>query len=266
MRLIDSHCHVHFSDYDTDRAEVVARAAAAGIGMITVGVNRATSETAISCAATNKQIWVVVGQHPSETEKFDSAFYKKLAARPKVVGIGETGLDWFPVPAGEERDAIIAAQEKMFREHLDLASELNLPVVIHARAAHEQVRAILTEYISAGKLTRRGMAHCFTGTVAEAAAYVALGFFISFPGIITFASRKNETENSLWATVRAVPLDKILVETDAPDLAPTPHRGVRNEPAWVEDTARVLAAIRNLTPEELFVQTTANANQLFQLF
>lgn len=265
MRLIDSHCHVHFSDFDADRAEVVARAAVAGIGLITVGTEAQSSASAVDFAAATQGVWVVIGQHPSETENFDPAFYKKLAANKKVVAIGEIGLD-LHYDALEGKEKMLAAQTILFRQQLDLADELNLPVVVHTRDAHAPTLAILTEYISAGKLARRGVMHCFTGTAAAAQEYLALGFYISFPGIVTFPPRKNETENSLWATVRAVPLDKILVETDAPWLAPASHRGQRNEPAWVEDIARVLAVIRNLTPEEFFAQTTANANQLFQLF
>lgn len=276
--LVDTHSHVHFSAYTEDVADVMARADAEGVAMITVGTLKKTSEEAVAYAAAHQNVWAAVGLHPnnihfilpsadegSGREEFDHAFYKQLAQHPKVVAIGETGMDTFRIPDGFDRDQVIAEQEEVFRRHLDLCDELNKPVIIHVRDAHAQVTRVLEEYILAGKLTRRGVMHCFTGTPEQAQKYLDLGMYISIPGIVTFPPKKTETENSLHAVVRMIPSDRIVVETDCPYLTPVPHRGERNEPSYVKFTAEHVARVRNQTFKEFAAQSTENARRLFNL-
>ncbi len=276
FKLIDTHSHVSFATYKNDINDVLAHARAAGVGMITVGTMQKTSREAVEFAAQHPDVWAAVGLHPSNIhhihpsedegdghEDFDFDFYKQLALSPKVVAIGETGMDLYRVPEGMDAAKVAADQEKVFRLHLDLCDELVKPVIIHCRDAHEIVTRVLTEYIAAGKLTRRGVLHCFTGTAAEAEKYVALGMYISVPGIITFPPKKPETENSLAAAVRVVPRDRLVVETDCPFLTPAPHRGERNEPVYVAFTAAAVAQIWGVSEEEAAAQTTQNARLLF---
>lgn len=278
FKLFDTHCHVHFSAYKNDLDEVLARAKKHNVGMIVVGTMQKTSHEAAAFADAHPDVWAAVGLHPQNVhhihpsedegaghEDFDSEFYKKLAAAPRVVAIGETGMDLFRIPDDMTVEKVAADQEKVFRAHLDLCDELQKPVVIHCRDAHEQVTRVLTEYISAGKLARRGVLHCFTGTPEQAAEYVKLGMYISIPGIITFPPKKPQTENSLMAVVRAVPRTQLVIETDCPFLTPVPHRGERNEPAYVAYTAVAVAAAWGISPAEAAEQTTANARALFQI-
>lgn len=277
--LIDTHCHVHFRAYDADRDDVIRRAREAEIKMITVGTDRGTSEAAVGLTETHEDIWATVGLHPNHlflypvdhdeesramVEVFDSARYRALAQNKKVVAIGECGLDYYRIPASLDATVVTAKQEEVLRAHLDLANELGLPVVVHCRDAHLDVHRILSEYIGRGKLARRGVIHCFTGSRAEAEAYLPLGFLISFTGIITFSPQKGATE-TLADVLRALPLDRIMIETDAPYLAPAPHRGKRNEPAHIRFVAEKIAEIKNVSFETVAAQTTENARQLFNI-
>ncbi|MCX6781070.1 MAG: TatD family hydrolase [Candidatus Magasanikbacteria bacterium] len=278
FKLFDTHSHVHFAAYKDDQAEVLARAREAGVGMITVGTMQKTSAEAVGFAQHEPDVWAAVGLHPQNIhhihpsedegaghEDFDYEFYKKLASEKKVVAIGETGMDLFRIQEGEDPTKIAAEQEMVFCRHLDLCEELSLPVIIHCRDAHAQVIQVLTKYVAAGKISRRGVLHCFTGTADQAHAYVALGFYISIPGIITFAPKKNESENALAAVVREVPRDRLVIETDCPFLTPQPHRGERNEPAYVQFTAAKISQIWGCSEQEAGETTTANAFRLFNL-
>jgi TatD DNase family protein len=278
FKFVDTHCHVHFSAYVDDRFEVLARARAAGVAMITIGTLQKTSIEAVAFAHEHPDVWAAIGLHPNNIhaihasedegdgyENFNYEFYKKLGADSRVVAIGETGMDLFRIPEQFDRATVIADQEKVFRAHLDLCDELQKPVVIHCRDAHEPVTKILHEYISAGRLVRRGVLHCFTGTAEQAITYTKLGMYISVPGIITFPPKKNEPENALAAAVRVVPRDQLLIETDCPYLTPVPHRGERNEPSYVVHTAEAIAQIWETTCEEVAAQTTRNARTLFHI-
>lgn len=277
IRLIDTHSHVHFSAFAEDREAVLERARAEGVGMITVGTLEKTSREAIAFAELHENIWAAVGLHPNNIhyippsadegegrELFDYNLYRSLAAHPKVVAIGETGMDVYRIPEGFDADVVLREQEEVFRLHLDLCDELNKPVIIHCRDAHESVTRILSEYILAGKLSRRGVLHCFTGTLDEAQKYIALGMYISIPGIVTFPPKKTETENSIAPVAREIPLDRLLIETDCPYLAPAPHRGTRNEPSYVAATAAFIANLRGISFEEFAAATTQNARELFK--
>lgn len=282
-KFFDTHTHVHFAAFADDSREATQRALDDGVWMVTVGTQSTTSERAVAHANSFEHgVFASVGLHPnhlhampidehegpsfiSRAETFDSDLYRTLARDPKVVAFGETGFDLYRLPEGLDPAEVLATQEKVFRQHLDLCDELNKPVIIHCRDAHAHVSRVVGEYLAAGRLPARGILHCFTGTVAEALAHVANGFYISLSGIAAFPPRKNETENSLWPVARAVPADRLLIETDAPYLTPPPHRGQRNEPHYVMHVATAVAQARGVSTEELAAQTTANARAVFSL-
>ncbi|HTM68811.1 MAG TPA: TatD family hydrolase [Candidatus Binatia bacterium] len=283
LKRIDAHSHINFNAYKDDAEEVIRRAAEDGTGMLAVGSQITTSERAVEYAKMHDGIWAVVGLHPthlydhfvdeqeihykSRNETFDPEAYRALVkSSPKVVGIGECGLDYYRLPDGADHDAIKQKQHDTFREQLDLAHELDLPVMIHCRDAHGDVAAILEDYRDRGR-PLRGDIHCFTGTWAEAERYLALGFYISFTGIVTFPPRKAEQEKgeTLADVARRVPLDRLLIETDAPYLAPVPHRGERNEPAYVKHVGAFIAHAKGLETAEVEARTLQNTKDLFRL-
>src|SRR3989339_441448 len=246
MKLIDSHCHVHFNAYKDDMDEVIKRTLDRGVCMITVGTQKDTSAHGLEVAQRYDGMWAAVGLHPNHTveqefwdndelspeeqatpkiktraEHFDMDYYRELAKHPKCVGIGEFGLDYYRIPEGVDREEVIRRQEETVRAQFDLASEMNKPVVIHCRDAYPQQAVMIREAIEAGKLARRGVIHCFTGTLEEAQTFIELGFYISFSGILTFAKNLQEVAKDL-------PLDRILVETNAPYITPAPERGKPN--------------------------------------
>jgi TatD DNase family protein len=251
---VDSHCHVGEVEYDDDRAEVLARARAAGLsGMIVVaaGPDVESNRRAIAVAESESDCRAVVGIHPHFAERVDDALFaaiRELAAHPEVVGIGETGLDFHYDHSPRER------QREEFRRFAGLAREIRLPLVVHSRAAEEETLAILRE-----ERVEHGVMHCFTYDAAIARRVVDLGLHVSFSGIVTF---KNAT--ALREAARIVPADRLLVETDAPYLAPEPKRGGRNEPARVVDVIAAVARVRGESPETLATTTAANAHSLFR--
>lgn len=275
--LIDTHCHLHFRGFDENREDAIRRAQEAGVLMITVGTKARTSCDAVALAEKYKGMWATVGLHPGhlhpypldveegiipKPEDFDATIYRELAKSSKVVAIGECGLDYYRIHEKADREEIRCKQQEVFRAHLDLACELNLPTIIHCRDAHTDVQTILKEYLAVGKLTRRGVIHCFTGTRAEAEAYLPLGFLISFTGILTFPPRKDQKE-TLADVVRALPLERIMVETDAPYLAPVPFRGKQNEPSYVRYVAEKIVEIKGVSLDRVAKQTSENAKNLF---
>ncbi|MDW8466578.1 MAG: TatD family hydrolase [Chloroherpetonaceae bacterium] len=252
--FVDTHAHLSFEDYDQDRDEVMARLKAQGVRLIiNPGTSVETSQAAIALAEQCEFIYANVGLHPNDVHPVtDDDFQKldELAAHPKVVAIGEIGLDYhYP-------DANPVKQEHCFREMLRLAKRRDLPVVIHTRDAWHDTFRILEEEKSSNL---RGMMHCFSGGVEEAERAIALGFKISIPGIVTFKKL------NLPEVVAAVPLSEILTETDCPYLAPVPHRGKRNEPAFVVEVAKKIASVKGLAVEQVGEMTYKNACALFQL-
>jgi len=284
VRLIDAHCHLNFNAYKEDAAAVIGRSLDKGIGLIAVGTQSATSSSAVELAGKYDGVWAIIGLHPihlfshevdeeeeafrSRSEKFDADLYRRLArSSSKVVALGECGLDYYHLPAEIPLQEQKAGQEAAFRAHLDLARELDLPVMIHCRDAHAEVANVLREYAGAGQPVR-GDIHCFTGTWAEAERYLELGLYLSFTGIITFPPRaadKAAGKETIQDVIRKTPLDRILVETDAPYLAPVPFRGKRNEPAYVNYVAAEVAKIKKLPVEEVERQTLQNTKDLFRL-
>ena len=254
MRLIDSHCHLDFPDFADELDAVVARARGAGVEtMITIGTRLDKAHRLAEIAERYDGVYFTVGTHPHEAASeaaMDFDTMRRVAAHPKCVGVGEAGLDYHYNYAPPE------VARTVFRGQIVLARELGLPLVIHTREAEEDTAAILKEEMGRGPFN--ALLHCFTSSRALAKTAIELGLLISFSGVVTF--RKSE---DLRAIARDVPLDRLLIETDAPYLAPVPHRGKRNEPAFVAETALVVAKARGMTPEALAEAASANTLRLF---
>ncbi len=251
--LIDSHCHLDYPDLAPDLSGVLARAANAGVGaMLTIGTRMRDFPRVRAIAEAHPHIFCSVGIHPHEAanENADTAALIAAAAHPRVVGIGETGLDYFYDRSPRPQ------QQANFRTHIDAARRTGLPLIVHTRDADQDTAAILREGAGQGGLS--GVLHCFTSSRWLAEQALALGFYISISGIITF---KNADE--LRQTVRALPLDRLLVETDSPFLAPVPMRGRPCEPAFVAHTAAKVAELKGVSRESLAAATTANFRALF---
>lgn len=254
--MIDSHAHIAEEAYDDDRAEVLARAAAAGVeAVVVIGYDAPSSRRVIEVVredgADGPELYATAGvapHHVLETGKDDLEAVRALLDEPEVVAVGEVGLDYhYDMP----RDA----QRALFSRQLGWAVERDLPVVIHSREAEEDVLAALREHGC-----RRGVIHCFTEGPGMAEGAVELGFYVSFAGIITFKNAQD-----LRDIAARVPLERILVETDSPYLAPVPHRGRRNEPAWVIEVARTIAELHGADVEEVERVTSRNVRELFGL-
>jgi TatD DNase family protein len=249
--LVDSHCHLDFPDFAPEREAVIARAFAAGIGtMLTICTRLDQFAGVEAIAESDPRIWCSVGAHPHEAADHAGLLIDQLialAAHPRVVGIGETGLDFHYDLSPRD------VQEQVFRTHIAASHVTGLPLIIHAREADGEIAAILAD-----EKPPPGVLHCFTGGRALAEAAVTLGFYISISGIVTFRNAED-----LRAIVRDLPLDRLLVETDAPYLAPVPYRGKRNEPAFVTATAAAVAALKGIEPEALAAATTENFFRLF---
>jgi TatD DNase family protein len=253
--LIDSHCHLDFPDFTAELDAVVARARAAGIErMVTISTRVRRQPDLLAIADRFSDVYCSVGTHPHYAHEELDVTAADLAARsraPKVVALGEAGLDYHYDNSPRE------AQELGFRTHIAAARETGLPLVIHSREADNDVARILEEEMGKGGFT--AVLHCFTGGRELARRAVALGHFVSFTGILTF-----KNSDALRAIAAELPADRILVETDAPYLAPGKLRGKRNEPAYVVETAKVLAETRGVSLEDVARQTTANFYRLFQ--
>jgi TatD DNase family protein len=252
--LIDSHCHLDFADFAAERDAVVERARAAGLKrMITISTRTDAFGSISRLAETYDDVFCTVGTHPHHAHEEAEASRERLVAlaeHPKCVGIGEAGLDYhYDKPP---RD--VAA--RVFRTHIAAARQSGLPIVIHARDADADVAAILQDEM--GKGAFKGLLHCFTASAALAEAALSLGLYISFSGVLTF-----KNSQGLREIARIVPLDRLLVETDAPYLAPVPYRGKRNEPAFVAATAKTLADVKGVSMETIARETSANTLRLF---
>jgi TatD DNase family protein len=269
--FVDSHCHIDGPEYDTDRDEVIARALEVGVTtMLNVGTGDPHSgvfERAVALAEQHPEVYCAIGVHPHDAKLFDEAAQQRLIDLAKqssrVVAWGEIGLDYHYDHSPRE------VQREVFRRQLGIARELNLPVVIHSRAADEDTIAIVREHGGTGvspvnhaedarATPRTGVLHCFGGSLQMAEQAIELGFFISFAGNLTF-----KKADDLRAIARKLPLDRLLVETDCPYLTPVPFRGKRNEPARVVETAKFLAELKGVSLEEVGKVTTENFARLF---
>lgn len=278
--LIDTHCHIHCPPYDQDREAVLGRMREKNIWGITIGTDLNNSQKAIDFAESNEGIWATVGLHPeyltsdfvdpAEEKNVDRTFdidrLRTMAkSSKKIVGIGETGLDYYRIDEGRDREEAKQKQEKVFRQHLLVAYELNLPLIIHCRDALVRLAEILQEEFIAGRSVR-AVIHSFTGTWKEAQPLLDLGCYIAVNGIATFPLKKTQDPASaIDRTIEQMPIEKLLIETDAPYLAPAPFRGKRNEPAWVEEVAKHVARVRKMSLEEIARVTTRNATQFFSI-
>lgn len=252
--LVDSHCHLDFPDFAPDLDGVVERARRAGVGlMLTISTHITKFPQVLAVAERYPDVYCTVGIHAHEAGREPETSAERLvdlARHPKVVGFGETGLDYFYDHSPR------AAQRKSFRAHIAAARLAGLPLIVHTRDADDDTARILTEEMAVGPFP--GLLHCFSSGPALARTALDLGLYISLSGIVTF-----NKADELRATAREIPLDRLLVETDAPFLAPVPKRGKRNEPAFVVHTAEKLATIRNVPASELAATTTANFHRLF---
>lgn len=255
MMLVDSHCHLdYYKEEDGELDAVVARARAAGVGtMVTIGTRISEFERVRGIAERYDDVYCTVGIHPHEAASEPETSVTRLVEltrHPKVIGIGETGLDFYYDHSPRDRQA------EVFRAHIAAACESGLPLIVHSRGADAETAEMLQAGAAAGTL--RGLVHCFSTTRQLSDKAIEIGFLISLSGILTF---KNAIE--LREIAQQIPVEHLLVETDAPYLAPVPHRGKRNEPAFVTHTADHLAALRGMAPADLAAATTANFFRLF---
>ncbi|MEO1609593.1 MAG: TatD family hydrolase [Pseudomonadota bacterium] len=253
--LVDHHCHLDFPQFADERDQIIARAEAAGVGVIvTISTRIRQLDTLLAITASYHNVFCSVGTHPHHADEEPDIPISEivaLSAHPKVVAIGEAGLDYYYQKSSR------AGQEEGFRRHIAAARETGLPLEIHARDADEDTARILEEEYAKGPF--KAILHCFTGGQDLARRAIALGLYVSFTGIITFKS-----SDKLRAIAEEVPLNQLLVETDAPYLAPVPYRGKTNEPAFVRQTAEVLAGVKGISLDELAAATTSNFFRIFQ--
>ena len=255
MRLIDSHCHLNYDGLVERQDEVLDNARERGvIGFLNISTRKREWGDVIAVADRNSDVWASVGVHPHEADSHPDLGAKALsdaASHPRVIAIGECGLDYYYDKSDRH------AQRDRFEAHIEAARQTGLPLVVHTRDAEEDTAAILTAAVREGGVT--GVLHCFTGSADLARKGLDLGFFVSLSGIVTFKNAADLQETAKW-----LPADQMLVETDAPFLAPVPHRGQKCEPAFVADTAAFVAALRGEEPEQLAETTTANFFKLFK--
>jgi TatD DNase family protein len=261
MAIIDTHAHLDMPEFDADRREVITRAHAAGVAaIITIGIDLPSCRKAIALAEENSGIWAALGIHPQETKglkKEEVDQLESLAKHPRVVGIGELGLDFYRLYSPPEDQMAILKLE------LEVAGRAGLPVIVHCRQAQNEMLPILQSWagdlkLPAGKAA--GVLHCFSADMAIAEKYLQMGFYISVGAYIGYPSSVQLRE-----TLKSVPLNRLVIETDCPFLPPQKYRGQRNEPVYTLITAGVLAEIKGLSTEEIAGQTTQNAIKLFNL-
>ncbi len=279
--MIDTHCHIHFKAFENNRHEVIARCKEKGVILNLVGTQASTSKKGVELAEQYDWMYATIGLHPiqihevevfeettnftSRGEEFDPEFYDKLAKHPKVIAIGETGLDRFHIPKDVSEEVYLDRQKKVFRAHYDIAEKNNLPLVMHIRDAHEQMLELLAQIKQEKGRLIPGVVHCFTGNWEQAEKYLGMGFNLGFTGVVTFPPKKtNPTPQlELEKVIENIPLDRILVETDAPFLAPQAYRGEQSEPWMVEEVIKKFATVRNLSIDDMKNLININTLGLF---
>lgn len=258
--IIDSHCHPQFPQYDNDRDEIIKCTLDGGVRMICVGTDLEMSKKAIELARKYEGIWATVGLHPNDSpsEGFDEGVYEDLLKKDKVVAMGEIGLDYYRTEGLEDQKL----QRERFVKQLELADKLSKPPILHCRdsRAGSTGRAYpqMADILKNGYAKNGGVVHSYTGNLEEAKQFLNLGLHLGFNGIITFARQYDEI-------IKYVPLDRILLETDAPYLTPEPYRGKRNEPLYVVEVAKKIAELKKIPIEEIARQTAENTTKLFNL-
>jgi TatD DNase family protein len=257
LGLIDSHAHIQGKEYAGETSAILQRAREAGVERIIVvggAGDMSSNDAAVTLAESSPSLYATVGMHPHDAKDVSEEELRKikqLAAHPKVIAVGETGLDYFYNHSPRE------VQRRVFAQFVRLAMETGLPLVVHERDASSETVEILRRE-GTGRI--KGVIHCFTGNYDAARAYLDLGFYLSFTGIITF-----KNANALREVVRQVPLERMFVETDSPYLTPVPHRGKRNEPAYARLVAETIARVKEITLEEVAHATTRNVRRLFRI-
>lgn len=249
--IFDTHCHPQFPQYKDDHDEVIRRTLGGGVFMICVGTDLETSKQAIELSQKHNGIWSTVGAHPNDLDNVVIDEFVHLMNEEKIVAVGEVGLDYYRTTEKQKQKR----QKDIFGQFINFAYQYQKPLVLHLRDSHKDAIEILN---SAKDIFYGGVAHSFTGTLDEAKKYLDLGLFLGFNGIITFARQYDEV-------VKYVPMDRILIETDAPYLTPQPHRGQRNEPLYVKEVAKKVAELKNTTFEDVVEQTTQNTLKLFKI-
>jgi TatD DNase family protein len=277
MEYIDVHAHVNFPDFDADREEVIKRAHDNGTIIINVGTTLTSSKEVLTLAEKYKHVYAIVGLHPIHVacdyeystpesdsyshdyfEEFNYDEFEKLVAHPKVVGVGECGIDVFRLPENLDREAVLKKQEEDFRKQIELAVKYDKPIMIHARESYGKILEILDDCFKVYGSKLRGNAHFFVGSTTEAQAFLDRGFTVSFTGVITFAKQYKEL-------VEYVPLECMLSETDCPFVAPQAYRGKRNEPMYVEEVVKKIAEIKNIDLETVKKTLLNNAFRQFNI-
>ena len=254
MMFADSHCHLNYNGMFEQQGDVLARARSRGVGaMLNISTRESEWDAVVATAEREPDVWASIGIHPHEADQHPNVDIARLvdrAAHPRIVGIGESGLDYYYDHSDRAR------QQASFRSHIGACRETGLPLIVHTRDAEEDTLAILRDEMKQGAYT--GVIHCFTASGAFADAALELGFYISISGIVTFKNARD-----LQETAARLPIERLLIETDAPFLAPVPHRGKQGEPAFVADTATFLAQLRGEAIEELAARTADNFFSLF---
>jgi TatD DNase family protein len=285
MKLFDTHCHVHFNAFKADALEVIKDTLEKGVFMNLVGTQKDTSTNGVATAEKYEGTYASVGLHPvhlisqyvdeeessfrTREEEFDYEYYKKLAQSPKTIAIGECGLDLYRIPEDMTAETVLQKQIPVFRAQYALAQEMKLPLAIHVRDAYaEMIEVLKIELNERSQSQVRGVIHCYISNWKNAEEFLKLGLYLGFTGIITFPPKKSDPQAQLdlWEAVRNCPLDRIVLETDSPYLAPGKYRGKRAEPWMVGEVARKIAEIKGITFEEVANQTTLNAQKLFNIY
>jgi len=258
MNYVDIHCHLDFKDYDSDREEVLARMKDDGVGAITIGADLESSKRTVEIAEANENIWACIGVHPDEIKNgFNEKEFEKLVTNPRVVGIGECGLDYFRLnPAFAKATA--DKQKELFESQIRFAIKHDKPLMLHCRDSYDDVLDILLNYKKEAGDKLRGNVHFFAGNTGVAKKFLDLGFTMSFTGVITFTHDYDEV-------IKYIPQNSIMSETDAPFVAPVPFRGKRNEPAYVIEVVKKLAEIRGEDPNILNNSILENFKRIFQI-
>ncbi|MBP6859021.1 MAG: TatD family hydrolase [Candidatus Magasanikbacteria bacterium] len=282
--MFDTHCHVQFNGFKNDAEEVVKKCGEKNMILNLVGTQKDTSRAGVEMAERFPFTYASIGLHPvhlfsthideeessflSREEDFDYEYYKKLGQSKKVIAVGECGLDLYRLPEGKTVEEVLEKQKKTFTLQYKLAQELGVALVIHVREAHQEMIDLLKELMAEyGNKSVRGTVHCYTGNWFFAKQYLDLGLCIGFTGVITFPPKKSNPQNQtdLLEAVKNIPLERIVVETDSPYLAPIPFRGQRCEPPMVEHTIRKIAELKNISFLDAEVATTQNAQKLFNI-
>lgn len=278
---MDTHCHVQFQAFAHDVDDVIEKCLAKGMILNMVGTQKDTSRSAVAFAERYDNVYASIGTHPihlhpthvdeeethfmSREEHFDEAYYEELVQSKKVIGIGECGLDLYHLPKDISVDEVLAKQKEVFLAHLRFALKHDLPLVIHCREAHEEMIRLLQSEAQTHTAQIRGTIHCFTSHWGHAQSYLNMGFYLGFTGVVTFPPKKtNPTQQiQLEEVIQKIPLDRIVIETDSPYLAPQAYRGRRSEPWMVEEVVKKFATVRGLSFDEMTIQIAENSHRLF---